>query len=432
MIDLLKPFLQLFYAPARAMAVVRERAPLGFAALLAFIAQVAYAVVTQWFYLSRALSLGAGFAVFGVVREAAGVLLLLACAFVPLLVLFANLFERRGNFGLVLRQEFAPLASTIYYAWATAHVVALPLLWLARRGGMEAENIEQVRQLWSNIARQQNVSPQLLAAALDQQTLSANFALTLVLPFFILWSLVAVRQVFRVSWPRAAGVLAGGGVLMIIASPLLSVFSFLLGSPFLLIMLFLFARGYIGEVTRGQRARASFKQNLEAATLNPADASAHYNLGLIHLERKELDEARARFQRAIEIDAEEVDAHYQLGRISRMQNQFADAIQHFGQVVERAPEHSQHEIWREIGATYLAAEQFDDAHDALQKFLAHRQSDPEALYLTGRALAGMGRRREAAETMRACIEAVKTAPAYKYRADKRWLNEAQQFLRANV
>jgi len=33
--------------------------------------------------------------------------------------------------------------------------------------------------------------------------------------------------------------------------------------------------------------------------------------------------------------------------------------------------------------------------------------------------------------MQACIEAVKTAPAYKYRADKRWLNEAQQFLKGN-
>jgi hypothetical protein len=26
---------------------------------------------------------------------------------------------------------------------------------------------------------------------------------------------------------------------------------------------------------------------------------------------------------------------------------------------------------------------------------------------------------------------VKTAPAYKYRADKRWLNEAQQFIRSS-
>ena len=94
--------------------------------------------------------------------------------------------------------------------------------------------------------------------------------------------------------------------------------------------------------------------------------------------------------------------------------------------------HSQYEIWREIGATYIAAGQFDDARDALEKFLDRRTNDPEGLYLMGRALAGMGRQREAAERMQACIEAVKTAPAYKYRTEKRWLNEALQFLRSQV
>ena len=63
-------------------------------------------------------------------------------------------------------------------------------------------------------------------------------------------------------------------------------------SPFLLFLLFLFLRGYFSEIKGNHRARVAFKQNLEAATLNPADASAHYNLGLIHQSRGELDQAR--------------------------------------------------------------------------------------------------------------------------------------------
>ena len=50
----------------------------------------------------------------------------------------------------------------------------------------------------------------------------------------------------------------------------------------------------------------------------------------------------------------------------------------------------------------------------------------------GRAHAGLGHKREATSLMQACIEAVKTAPAYKYRASKRWLNEAQQFIKESV
>ena len=91
--------------------------------------------------------------------------------------------------------------------------------------------------------------------------------------------------------------------------------------------------------------------------------------------------------------------------------------------------HAQNEIWREIGATYIAAGQFADARNALEKFLDRRENDPQGLYLMGRAHAGLGDNREAATSMQACIDAVKTAPAYKYRAEKRWLHEAQQFLK---
>jgi tetratricopeptide (TPR) repeat protein len=244
---------------------------------------------------------------------------------------------------------------------------------------------------------------------------------------------VCVRQVFRFSWLRSIMVVLVSGIAMLVVARLMmSLIGFMFASPFLLLLLFFILRGYFGEVMRTQRARASFKQNLEAATLNPADASAHYNLGLIHQQRNELEEARQRFVRAVEIDEDEVDAHYQLGRIARAQERLADAIKHFEQVVARDEAHAQHEIWREIGATYIAAGQFEDAREALERFLDRRRLDPEGLYLMGRAHAGLGHLREAADSMQACIEAVKTAPAYKYRTDKRWLNEAQQFLRSQV
>jgi hypothetical protein len=89
-------------------------------------------------------------------------------------------------------------------------------------------------------------------------------------------------------------------------------------------------------------------------------------------------------------------------------------------------------VWREVAATYIAAGQYEDARTALQQFLEHRPSDPEGLYLMGRAHAGLGHQREAKSLMQQCIEAVKTAPAYKYRASKRWMNEAQQFLKSHA
>src|SRR2546421_6519529 len=264
----------------------------------------------------------------------------------------------------------------------------------------------------------------------DPGFIAGSLFRTVKIGIFTIGALEAVRKVFRLSLVKSVGVILLSYIGALILSPIwLLLFTRIIGSPFILLMLFLLLRGYYTGIVGTQRARAAFKQNLEAATINPRDASAHYNLGLIHQTRGELDLARERFQRAIEIDPEELDAHYQLGRIARAQGRLTEAIGHFEQVVQGDQSHAQQEIWREIGSTYIAAGQYGDARDVLEKFLDHRPNDPEALYLVGRAHAGLGDSIEATSSMERCIEAVKTAPAYKYRTEKRWLNEAQQFLK---
>jgi tetratricopeptide (TPR) repeat protein len=363
--------------------------------------------------------------------------LLLAVCFVPVAVLVANIFERRGSFGVALAQEYASVAAAVFYVSAASSVVTIPLVLLSRLLGVERAALvfftEEVRRTYEGPVQQGVITPEAFSRLLDPTTILTGWASVLSLPFFVLGLVLVFREVFRFSWLRSAAALLATAVCMIpVTLVFAQLFGWVLGSPLLLIIFLLLMRGYIGEVMRGQRARSSFRQNLEAATLNPADASAHYNLGLIHLHRKELPAARERFERAIGIDAEEIDAHYQLGRIARAEGRLADAIKHFEQVVVRDPAHAQQEIWREIGATYVHAGQFADAEEALERFLDKRQSDPEGLYLMGRAYFGQGRLREAKEWMQRCVEAVRTAPAYKYRTERRWLNEAQQFLRSQA
>jgi tetratricopeptide (TPR) repeat protein len=423
----------MFYAPRRGMSEVRDHSPLAAAMLLSLLAQMGYVAYTQWQFINPAFALRGPSVTFSLLFYSVIPLLFITVILVPVMAIVANLFERRASIGLVIRQEYAPLASTTLYAWTAANISALLLAWAARVTGIEATFIAQLKEQLNVAVEQGGYSPERALLLADPRVPSISFAMMLFLPLFAFWAVLAVREVFRLAAWRSIVVVLSGGVFMFIVSPvLLPIFGTVMGSPFLLIFLFILLRGYFSEVTTGQRARASFKQNLVASTLNPADASAHYNLGLIHQQRNELDEARQRFERAIEIDADEVDAHYQLGRIAREQGNLPEAIKHFGEVVERDQSHAQHEIWREIGATYLAAGQFEDAREALERFLENRNLDPQGLYLMGRALAGLGRQREATASMQACIEAVKTAPAYKYRTEKRWLNEAQQFLRSQA
>ncbi|MCA1555654.1 MAG: tetratricopeptide repeat protein, partial [Acidobacteria bacterium] len=387
MLDLLKPLLMMFYAPARGMRLVRDRAPLGMAALIALVTHGVYSLYTEWQGMMGLLLLR------DILISSALSVLFVALIFVPITIFIANLFERRASFGLMIQQEYAALASTLLYSWAAAGLAALPLAALSRVTGLEAQTLESAARV-PELQRQmppmgQEADPQLVREVFRIMGLLVLFLILSPLPLFAVWAVVAVREVFRFSWLRSALVIFASGLLMIPAMFLMfGLFSTVFASPVLLLLMFFLLRGYFTEVMRTQRARVSFRQNLEAATLNPADASAHFQLGLIHLQRKELDEAKERFTRAVEIDPDEVDAHFQLGRISRMQNDLAGAINRFEQVVARDEGHSQHEIWREIGATYLAANQYADAQDALERFLERRQADPEGLYLSGRALSG--------------------------------------------
>ncbi len=436
MFDWLRLTLMVFYAPLRGLREVRDRGALAPAALLAFCSHAAYLLVSQWLANDKHLVFGGTPAAAALLFQSAISVLLIAGVLAPIIAFVGNLFERRGSFGLLLQQEYASLAATVLYALAIANLVTVPVAIFLNLSGVQAAYIANTLKSAAQVPAWLNMSPeiaaQLRATLSDPRLVAAGLFRTVKLSIFIVTAVLAVRAVLRVSVLRAIAVALISLMVALLVAPLWTLlFTPILASPFLLIMLFILVRGYISGILRTQRARESFRQNMEAATLNPADASAHYNLGLIQQQRGELDEARERFERAVQIDEEEVDAHYQLGRIARQQKRLADAVRHFEQVVARDRSHAQHEIWREVAATYIAAGQFEDARDALEQFLESRPSDPEALYLMGRAHAGLGHQREAASSMQACIEAVKTAPAYKYRMDKRWLNEAQQFIRSN-
>ena len=434
MVDWLRLVLMMFYAPARAMRAVRDRGAMAPAGLVALLVHALFFFTISWLYLRHLINPAQPIAIVLLLLQSAGSLVVIALIFCPLTLFLANIFERRASFRLLLQQEYLALAATMFYALTAASLITTLLTiagWLtgvqrtvaARMVGVIMEQRNQLTPDALALIERGILSPESFAAALSIMVLAAVFAI---------WATAALIIVFRLSWLRSVIVVLVSGTLLLPAYKLIPILSTILASPFLLLILFLLLRNYIGEFTRTQRARESFRQNLEAATLNPADASAHYNLGLIHQQRGELEQARERFERAVQIDDDETDAHYQLGRIARQQKRYADAVKHFEQVVSRDRSHAQNEVWREVGATYLAAGQFEDARNALEPFLEHRPSDPEALYLMGRAHAGLGHQREATSSMQACIEAVKTAPAYKYRADKRWLNEAQQFLRTQA
>jgi len=409
----LRLLLGLLWRPMAAVQRLRERAPVAFAVFAAWLMTSLYLAVVvnlsgyaqggRWNDFESSFQRLSG-TLIGAGMMAMRVVLFVAVVYTPFAILIANLFERRAGFSLVIREEYARVVSCSLLSLAASLMAPLPAALLI---GWQSGNLRGEDVITSYIV----------------------LLIVMPLPIFAALMTITVGTSFRIGWAAAAvttlvSFLSLLGILLLIQAA-----AFVCASPFLLLLLLFLLRDRIDEFIGATRSRQAFKQNLEAATLNPADASAHYQLGLIYQKRGEQDAAAVSFQRAVEIDPREADAHYQLGRIARQQGRLNEAIRHFEGVLQLDPSHSQNEIWRETGLVYYDAGQFQDALEMFDKFLGKRPSDAEARYWRGMTLYQLGRESEAAEEMQNCVESVRTAPAYKYRFDRRWMNLAENFLR---
>jgi tetratricopeptide (TPR) repeat protein len=402
----------MLWRPMTVAQRLRDRAPVAFSIFAAWLAAFLYFVVIAALFTyaqgGRWSDFESPFQALSWTLAPAGitaikVVLFVAVIYAPFAILIANLFERRAGFSLVIREEYGGMASCALLSLAASFLATLPAAFLI---GWQSGNLRT-------------------------EVITSYLVLLFVMPLPIFAALmtISVGTSFRIGWAAAAvttlvSFLSLPGIFL-----LLQAWNFVCASPFLLLLLLFLLRDRIDEFIGASRSRQAFKQNLEAATLNPADASAHYQLGLIYQKRGEQEAARASFQRAVEIDSREVDAHYQLGRIARQQGRLDEAIRQFEEVVRLDASHSQNEIWRETGLVYYNAGQFEDALDMFDKFLDKRPSDAEARYWRGMTLHNLGRENEAEQEMQSCVESVRTAPAYKYRFDRRWMNLAENFLR---
>ncbi len=237
----------------------------------------------------------------------------------------------------------------------------------------------------------------------------------------------AVRTVFGTGNGAAIAIVGLSWIPLVVAFFLRGPVQMILGwlaSPFLLLYIFFFLRSDIGnafnDLGAGLRRGQSFRRNLEAAAINPHDAEAQYQLGLIYQQRRQYTEAIKRFENAVAIDPAEADALFQLGRIAREQGRLKDALGYFQKVVYINEHHHQSEILRELGALYITARQYNDALNELLKYEQKHPYDAEGLYYHGQALEGLGKPREAREIYARAVEAASLAPAYIRRAAGKW------------
>jgi len=322
-------------------------------------------------------------------------LLLLALFYVPGTLLLSHVFGGQGSFAVEFRRDYSPLMTCASLAWAAAAVPLIPAAWFVP----------------------------LPALAVVAALACLYFG---VLMFF------AVRTVSGVGNPAAAATACLSAIPAALAVAAAQPLGFLLGwlaSPFFLLFAFYFLGGELSNVGAGLRSRQNFRRMLDASSLNPHDADAQYQLGLIYQQRRQYAEAVRRFQNAVAIDPRETDAHFQLGRIAREQGRLKDALDHFQTVLDQNEHHSSSEVLREIGEVYSAAGQHADARRELTDYIERRPYDAEGLYYLGLAMERTGDPSAARPIYARAIESANTAPHFRRHAVARWGRLASKQLR---
>ena len=322
----------------------------------------------------------------------------LSIFYVPATILLLCVFGRIGNFGLVIQRDYAALATCSLMAWAAAH---LPFA----IAGVALYSLP--------------VSP------------LVYFAFWLLSGiFFGVLMVFALRTVFGANYGAAIFVVC---LSWLAFSAGMYVFRFVspwLFSPFLAIYAYMYFSGYlrgeVGGLSDAFRHKQNFKRFLHNAVVNPRDADAHVQLALVYLQRRQETRALEHLNRAIEIDPNEPDANYELGKICRQKGDLQQALNHFSTVVEQNDKHAVSEIWREIGATYLAANMLGEARDALEKYVERRSVDPEGLYYLGKVLKAQGETERARDMFEQAIESAQTSPDYRRRELRYWSKLAEK------
>lgn len=321
--------------------------------------------------------------------------------YLPTTILLVSIFAHIGRFDTLFSRNYGMLATCSLLAWTASH---LPFAIIGIL-------------LYSQI-----LNPQIYLA----------FWLVSGLWFGVLM-VFAVRTVFGIDYGKA---ILSIGLSWLGFSLGIYIFRFvspILFSPFILIFAYLYFGGYLASEARGFgnafRQRQNFKRYLQNALINPKDSDAHVQLGLIYKQRRQTEKALEHFSKAVEIEPTEIDGNYELGKLARERGEFQKAIDYFAIVVEQNEKYSLNEIWREIGATYLSANMFAEAENALETFVERRPFDAEGLYHFGKTLKALGKTEEAREMFKQCVETATTSPDYRKYEQRKWANLAKKELK---
>ncbi|HTY62320.1 MAG TPA: tetratricopeptide repeat protein [Acidobacteriota bacterium] len=325
------------------------------------------------------------------------VFLFLLVLYIPFVIVVSNAISGDGCGLSISRQEYQAHVSALLPLWGVLFLAAAPLQWLLPHFLVVGEVIEISIGI---------IIRSILVAA------------------YTLWG---IRQLNYLSGVQALGVFALSWFTFPAYYLLTSFLSLL--PLFILIPLIYWGSQWFRGYHASHVGERDFQRHLRALTLNPQDADAQYQLGLIYLKRRNLDAARRYFESALKIDAADPDYHYYLGRAHELGGHWDRALEQYEETYRLNPEYGLGDIFREVGKGYLHTGNVEKGMEFLGFFLSKRGSDPEGRYWLAVALQKTGDRDQMRAQLTMIAEQARSNPRFFRKENREWIYRARQLIR---
>jgi tetratricopeptide (TPR) repeat protein len=360
-----------------------------------------YALVRNSVYASELSLPQAGFIYLFLNLNLVQIVLFLILVYIPVMIILGNAISGDGLSLSFSRQEYRSHLSVLMPLWGILYLITTPLQWL--------------------IPGAHSIAPAEMLVI--EFSIGAFIRLALILVYTI-WS---IKQLNYLSFPQALGVLT----LSLLALPVYIILTSFLSALafFLIIPVLYFGYQRVRSLFYTQANERAFQQSLQSLTLNPQDADAHYQLGLIHLKRRNLDAARKYFENALQIDPNDAECHYSLGRTYELKEEWTRALDHYEETYRLNPEFSRGDIFREVGKGYLHTGNVEKGMEFLQHFLKNRSSDPEGRYWLAVALQKIGDLEQMRVQLNTIIEQARSNPRFFRKENREWIYRARNLMR---
>jgi tetratricopeptide (TPR) repeat protein len=337
--------------------------------------------------------------------------LFLVLIYVPAIIILSAAISGDGIGLSISRREYYAHVSVLLPLWGMLFLIAALLQWLASA-------------LWEIHAINISVG---MSAFGEIPVIGIPVGAPVLLILLLIYTLWAIQKLNYLSLLQSFGAL----VLSWFALPAyFLLISSLYALPFFIIIpLIYFSSQWVRGYFASHANERAFQQNLHALTINPQDADAHYQLGLIHLGRRNLDIARKCFEKAIEIDPRDPDYHYFLGRAFELKEAWRPALEQYEETYRLNQEYRLGDIFREVGKGYLNTGNIGKGIEFLDHFLAKRSSDPEGRYWLALALKKSGDFERMQFQLQMIIQQARSNPGFFRKEHREWVYRARMMIR---